>query len=127
MSYVVESLARLSVIRVTFEGALHVHQRSRALDEVLRQHAASGFRRLLVDIARAVPLEDCAGDAWAHAARLAREPALRDMRIAYVGESACGESVESLAALRGFFYQRFRTQASALVWLCGEEALRLAA
>ena len=43
------------------------------------------------------------------------------------GPSASEESVESLAALRGYFYQRFRTQGAALMWLCGEQALQLAA
>ena len=49
------------------------------------------------------------------------------MRIAYVGEAPSAESVESLAALRGYFYQRFRSSGSALVWLCGEQALSVAA
>jgi hypothetical protein len=127
MPYVVETLAELSVIRVRFDGPLHLHERSRALDEVLRHHAVSPCRRVLVDITRATPVEECPAYAWAHAARLAREPALRDMRIAYVGEALSAESVESLAALRGYFYQRFRTTGSALVWLCGEQALPLAA
>ncbi|HEY0504166.1 MAG TPA: hypothetical protein VGD42_11805 [Lysobacter sp.] len=127
MPYVVEPLPELSVIRVRFEGPLRLQERARALDDVIALHAAASYRRLLVDLSRATAMEDCEAGAWAHAGRLAREPALRAMRIAYLGEPASADSIESLAALRGYFYQRFRSQGSALVWLCGEEALRAAA
>ncbi|HZX78194.1 hypothetical protein [Lysobacter sp.] len=127
MSYVIDTLAELAVVRVRFDGAVHLHDRAEALDDLIRRCAGTAWRGLLVDFSRAQPVDACPLNAAAHAARLAREPLLRGMRVAYVGASASEESVESLAALRGYFYQRFRTQGAALMWLCGEQALQLAA
>lgn len=127
MTYAIELLPELPVIRVVLQGRVSLQHRIEALDEVISRQSTSSYRKLLVDLSGATMADATTSETVAHASRLARHPTVRGMRIAYVGEASLSASVESLAALRGYFYQRFRTQASALRWLCGERALPRAA
>ena len=127
MPYVIDLLREPGVVRVAFTGEVSLQERAEALDAVLRCQAASACRNVLVDLADARLADASASETVAYVSRLAREPAMRAMRIAYVGDAWSASSVESLAALRGYFYQRFRSQAAALRWLCGEAAMLHAA
>ena len=128
MPCVIDKLPELGVIRVELTEEVTLHDRSVALDAALRLQAESGFRKLLIDLSQAVLVDaSISSEVVAHASRLAHDPVVRRLRIAYVGDPSPGASIESLAALRGYFYQRFRTQSSALRWLDGGKALRHAA
>jgi len=127
MAYVIELLPDLPVIRVAFDGPVSVQDRADALDAVIHRQAASSYRRLMVDLTGASMNDASTSETIAHVSRLARHPIVRGMRIAYIGDASLSASVESLAALRGYFYQRFRSQASALRWLCGDGAMATAA
>lgn len=127
MPFVVDLVPGQHVIRAVFTGPVSVQERARALDTVLQSAARGACHRLLVDLSAATLLDASASETLGHASRLACEPTIRGMRVAYVGEAAAAASVESMAALRGFFYQRFRSQAAALRWLCGERMLLRAA
>jgi hypothetical protein len=111
---------------VVFSGEGSLQDRSAALAALLKLHAESSCRNVLVDLADASLLDASNGETLDHASRLAREPVIRYMRIAYVGNPSPGASVECLAAARGYFYQRFRSQASALMWLRSDRELRAA-
>lgn len=123
----VQLLQDLGVISINLSGTIHVQQRVDAFEAMLELQSRTACRRVLVDLSQAVVVDGSHVETLDHAARLARSPVMRGMRIAYIGEIGSATSVESLAALRGYFYQRFRSRASALRWLCGEAALPFAA
>ena len=125
MPYVVDLLPELSVVRAVFTGKVLLQDRGAALSALIRLQAESSFRNVLVDIMDASLADASNAETFEYAMRLAREPVTRYVRIAYVGDMSPGASVECLAASRGYFYQRFRSQASALRWLSGH-ALRSA-
>ena len=118
MPCVIDPLPELGIIRVALTEEVTLQDRSAALDAALQPQTRSGHRNLLIDLSQAVLVDaSISAEVVAHASRLARDPVVRTLRIAYVGDPAPGASIESLAALRGYFYQRFRTQASAMRWL----------
>ena len=127
MAYSIELVEGLPVIRVVFRGSVSLEDRVAALEGVIARQSTSSYRRLLVDLTDAEVTETSTSETLVHASRIARDPVIRGMRIAYIGAPALSSSLESLAALRGYFYQRFRSQVSALRWLCGEGALPRAA
>lgn len=115
----VELLSDLGVIVVKLSGSVALRDRAEALEALLQLQARTACRKVLVDLADAALVDSSNAETFEHAARLARDPVMRGLRIAYVGDAGSAISVESLAALRGYFYQRFRSRASALRWLCG--------
>jgi hypothetical protein len=123
----IELLADLGVMSVRLAGPVEARHRAAMFDELLDLQGRTSCRRVLVDMTDAVIVDGSSVEAIEHAARLARHPVMRGLRVAYVGEARSASSIESLAALRGYFYQRFRTRAAALRWLCGNAALAGAA
>jgi len=118
MSYSIALLPEPAVIHVTFSGVVTPHERFAALDGLIREQARSSYERLLVDFTQADVAQASNAETIDHATRMAREPAaVKRMRIAYVGDAAISASVEALAALRGYYYQRFGATAPALRWL----------
>jgi hypothetical protein len=117
MPYAIEVLPALSAICVTFTETVTLPERARALEEILRHHHESEARNLLVDLTQATVIDASNAETVDYAARLARQPAIRSMRIAYVGDPVRSSSIESLAALRGYFYRRFSTRRAALRWM----------
>jgi hypothetical protein len=117
MPYSIALLPEPAVIQVTFAGVVTLQERSAALDRLIREQAGTAYERLLVDFTQAAVAEASNAETLDHATRMAREPGVKRMRIAYVGDAAISASVEALAALRGFYYQRFGATAPALRWL----------
>ena len=114
----IELLPDLGVITVRLAGAVAIQQRAEALEALLELQAQTSYSKVLIDLSDATVVDGTSSETIQHAARLARNPIVRGTRIAYIGEPKSGTSVESLAALRGYFYQRFRSRSSALRWLC---------
>ena len=117
MSYRLDLLPDDGVIALRFDGSVTVGERFQAMRDVVGQHEASGYTRLLADFSQADIAEASNEEVDAYATALAREPAMRRLRIAYVGEKRQTAGVEYIAALRGYFFQRFATRAEALRWL----------
>ncbi|UHQ19554.1 hypothetical protein LVB87_15410 [Lysobacter sp. KIS68-7] len=117
MSYSIALLPEPAVIQVTFAGVVTPHERSAALDGLIREQARSSYERLLVDFTQADVAEASNAETIDHATRMARGPAVKRMRIACVGDVAISASVEALAALRGYYYQRFGATVPAIRWL----------
>lgn len=118
----VELLPDYGVISVGLAGEVHVQQRVDAFEAVLALQARTRCRRVLVDLSHAWLVDGSHLEILDHAARLAGSPVVRGTRIACIGQGASASSIESLAALRGYFCQRFRSRAAALRWLCGNAA-----
>jgi len=117
MSFEVELLPGAAVISVRFFGTATLSERAAAMEDVVQRQVESRARKLLVDLAHAQLVDASNAETFEYATRLAREPVIRGMRIAYVGDCARAASIETLAALRGYFYQRFPTRAAAMRWL----------
>jgi len=116
MSHVVQ-LGPDGVIEARFSGDVTVAEREAAMQKIVACHERSGASRLLADFTAANALVDADDVLDRYAARLANQPVLRRLRIAYVGTPAQTGNVEAIAALRGYFYQRFPHREAALSWL----------
>lgn len=117
MTYRIEVLPALSAICVTFSEQVTINERANALEDILDTHDALKSRNLLIDMAQANVVEGSHVETLAYAARLARQSAMHAMQVAYVGDGVSGSNMESLAALRGYFYRRFPTRLAALRWM----------
>lgn len=109
-----------TVVVVTYFGAVTIEQRVAALQDVLLLLNAAPFSGVLVDFEHGwvVPAPFDVNNR--HAANLAR--AYRNfpgLRIAYVStpDPNTVPIVETLAAARGFYYERFDDKERALAWL----------
>ena len=122
----VQLLPEQGVICVQLSGAIEVQQRLDAFDALLDLQARTRCRKVLVDLSDAVLVDGSPVETLDHAARLARSSVMQGLRIAYIGGPESATSVESLAALRGYFFQRFRSRESALRWLCGDSMVAAA-
>jgi hypothetical protein len=117
MPYSISLLPEPAVIHLSFAGIVTSHERAAALDGLIRQQSGCAFERVLIDFTDADVAEASNVETIDHATRLAREPGGKRMRIACVGELAIADSIEALAAQRGYACQRFQASAPALRWL----------
>lgn len=109
-----------TVVAVTYSGAVTIEQRVAALQDVLLLLNDRSFSGVLVDFEHGwvVPAPFDANNR--HAANLASAYRnFRGLRIAYVSVLAPNSVpiVETLAAARGFFYERFQSKKLALQWI----------
>ena len=105
------------VIELVFTGSVTIPERSDALRAVVQAHAEHGYIRLLADFSQATTQVESEGEMFAYADRLAQCWVLKPFSIAYVGGLEQTAGVESVAALRGYFFQRFFTRDAAISWL----------
>ena len=105
------------VIELVFTGSVTIPERSDALREVVKAHSEHGYIRLLADFSQATTHVESEGEMFAYANRLAQCWVLKPFSIAYVGGQERTAGVESAAALRGYFFQRFLTRDAAISWL----------
>ena len=117
MPYEVRVLEHCAVIEAAFSGRVTIAERIDAMHAIARCSERSGATRLLANFRQACPEPASREETTSYAAQLASEPTLRRMSIAYVGSPEQTDSVEMLAAVRGYFYQRFTTEEAALRWL----------
>jgi hypothetical protein len=117
MPFQIDSRPQDAVIRVVFSGLVTVAERFQAMQAIVALHEREGYAKLLADFRQATVVESTTAETNAYATRLARDLPKHRMKIAYVGEVAQTAGVEAIAALRGYFYQRFRTEDDALRWL----------
>jgi hypothetical protein len=117
MPYDVRLMDERPVIAAVFSGSVTIPERFDAMQAIVRCSAKTGVLRLLLDFRQACAEANSQAETVAYAERLAGERAMRKMTIAYVGSPEQTAGVETLAALRGYFYQRFPDEESALRWL----------
>lgn len=111
------------VFQAVFYGDVTIEERALTLERSLQWIRQNNPQRILLDFteARVVPASPEA--TIQHARNLAFEYNVTcGARIAYVSRLGPQEveSVEMLAAVRGYFYQRFKDRAFALDWLLRE-------
>ena len=105
------------VIDVRFAGDVAIAERHAVMQLIVRAHDETGYTRLLLDFSTARVQEGTHEELRQYAEHLAREPLIHKMTIAYVGSTEQTANVEGMAALHGYFYQRFSTRDLALRWL----------
>ncbi|MDB6163602.1 MAG: hypothetical protein JWL98_1034 [Xanthomonadaceae bacterium] len=117
MAFLVDTLPDDKVIRAVFSGTVTITGRFQALQEIVALHEQNKYKKLLLDFGSAEGVARSMEESEAYAAKLAAALPNHRMKIAYVGDVTQTAGIESLAALRGYFYQRFRTSDEALRWL----------
>jgi hypothetical protein len=117
MAFVVDTHPEHALIRVVFSDAVTVAERFTAMTEIVALQQQTLYAKLLADFRQATVVSTSEDEINSYATRLAQELPPHRMKIAYVGEASQTAGVEVIAALRGYFYQRFRTPEEAMRWL----------
>jgi hypothetical protein len=117
MPFHVDTQPQHATIRVVFSDAVTVAERFQAMTEIVDVQRQTQYAKLLADFRLATVVATSEEETNAYATRLAHELPPHRMKIAYLGEAAQTAGVEVIAALRGYFYQRFRTPEDAMRWL----------
>jgi hypothetical protein len=121
MPFRIDHTAADGVIRIVFSGPVYIEDRARALREILEGLSSSGSKFILVDFRAAWLVAASAEASDRHAANLAREyQQWSGARIAYLSgpeDRRPASPVEQLAAMRGYYYQRFTDEGAAMRWL----------
>lgn len=106
------------IVTVTYRGKITVAERTGVLEELLAMFAATDYRRLLVDFFDAQStVEEFV--ACKELARKLMALGVQGCQVAYVGPRgrAINPVVDTLAASRGFMFERFEDTDEALDWL----------
>lgn len=122
MGFEVTHRPEQELISIAYAGPVDIAQRARALAAATALLHATGARRLLIDFGRAQLLPAAPDEIDQHAVNVARHyRALFLLRVAVVGPhgSPTTTTVELLAAVRGYLYQRFPNTQAAEQWLLG--------
>jgi hypothetical protein len=106
-----------AMIQVVFTDTVTVAERFQAMTAIVALQQQTQYAKLLADFRHAVVAATSKEEASTYATRLAQELPPHRMKIAYVGDATQTAGVEVIAALRGYFYQRFRTPEEAMRWL----------
>jgi hypothetical protein len=113
---------QLEIVELAYRGMVHVDERARSVDDVLRLLDATGFHRVLADFTHAViPVDDFASSA-ALARKMSDNPQLHECRLACVSapETGTNHVVDGLAVARGLTIEKFRDRAEAIRWLMAD-------
>ena len=109
-------------VELAYRGSVHVDERARSVDEVLRLLDETGFHRVLADFTDAViPIDDFASSA-ALAKKMSDNVVLHECRLACVSAPETGTNpvVDGLAVARGLTIEKFRDRAEAIRWLMAD-------
>jgi hypothetical protein len=119
VSYAFEDQGTRNVIVLEFFGPVTIEERAAALSEVGEKRRQTGHTNLLADFSSAWAVEEAPEQVQRYATALAHAPAIEGMRIAYVSQrrSPTRVPIETIAAINGYFFQRFSTKEAALKWL----------
>jgi len=113
---------QFEIIELRYRGIVHVDERSRSVDGVLRLLDETGFHRVLADFTDAViPVDDFASSA-ALAKKMSDNVVLLECRLACVSapETGTNHVVDGLAVARGLTIEKFRDRAEAIRWLMAD-------
>jgi hypothetical protein len=109
-------------VELTYRGLVHVDERARSVDDVLRLLDETGFHRVLANFTDAViPIDDFASSA-ALAKKMSENVMLHECRLACVSapETGTNHVVDGLAVARGLTIEKFRDRAEAIRWLMAD-------
>ncbi|MGQ4659942.1 hypothetical protein [Lysobacter sp. F6437] len=107
------------LVEVRYRGPVAVAERERALQHVSRLAGQTGLRGVLINFSNAQAAAEGFESGNRFAALLARDPVLRDCRVAYLAIDALQVNpvVETLASARRFPLRRFASRIAAIEWL----------
>ena len=117
MPYAMTVSLEARLIEVVFTGSVTIPERSDAFRAVVKAHSEHGYNKVLADFSQATAKIESDREMRAYANQLAQSWILKLFFIAYVGNQERTAGVESAAALRGYFFQRFVSREAALSWL----------
>jgi hypothetical protein len=117
MSFQVDTRPEHAMIRVVFSDTVTVAERFQAMTSIVALQQQTRYAKLLADFRQAVVVDTTKEETSTYATQLAQELPPHRMKIAYVGEATQTAGVEVIAALHGYFYQRFHTPEEAMRWL----------
>jgi hypothetical protein len=109
-------------IELVYRGLVHVEERARSVDDVLRLLDETGFHRVLADFTDAViPIDDFTSSA-ALAKKMSDNVMLHECRLACVSapETGANHVVDRLAVARGLTIEKFTGRAEAIRWLMAD-------
>ncbi len=123
MSYEIVVDGDHGLIEVRYRGSISVAERKGAVMKVSTLVAQTGLRGVLINFSVAQAENEGFDSSHRFAAQLARDPNLRDCRVAYLAIDALQVNpvVEALAAARRFPLRRFHDRVAAIRWLDGSE------
>lgn len=123
MSYEILVDSDHGLIEVRYRGAVPVAEREGAVAKVSALVRQTGLRGVLINFSVAQAQSEGFESSNRFAAHLARDPNLRECRVAYLAIDALQVNavVEALAAARRFPLRRFHDRAAAIRWLEGSE------
>jgi hypothetical protein len=113
---------QFELVELAYRGIVHVDERARSVDDVLRLLDETGFHRVLADFTDAVvPVDDFASSA-ALARKMSDNVMLHECRLACVSAPKTGTNhvVDGLAVARGLTIEKFRDRAEAIRWLMAD-------
>jgi hypothetical protein len=114
------------LVRVVYIGTTTIADRLAAMQEATQVMTQAGYRRVLVDLTRAVTAPQALNLSNSFATTMAMASPMQDSRLAYVVDphEHINRLIENLASARHVALRRFHDGASALRWLLedGEDA-----
>lgn len=111
------------LLDLRYHGIVSVAQRMQAWQESKPILAASGVRRILIDLTAASAAHEPLTNMRRFVERLNREPLLLASRTAFVAPPVhpANHLLELVAAAHHYPFARFTDRAAALAWLLGDE------
>ena len=123
MPYSLHLDASNGLLDLRYTGVVSAAQRFEAWSEAAPMLAASGARRILIDLTEATAAHEPLQNMQRFVNRLTHEPLLLESRTAFVAPPAhpVNHLVELLAAAHHYPFARFRDREAALAWLLSDE------
>ena len=111
------------LLDVRYHGVISVAQRMQAWEASKPMLAASGVRRILIDLTAAFAAHEPLANMRQFIDRLNREPLLLASRTAFVAPPVhpANHLIELVAAAHHYPFARFTDRAAAIAWLLGDE------
>ncbi|MDB6163902.1 MAG: hypothetical protein JWL98_1334, partial [Xanthomonadaceae bacterium] len=107
------------IIVIRFEGAITIADREQAMNQVAGSFNHPATIRVLIDLTQGTAVRASLDETNRFASKVASTYRVLNGRIAYLCKSSDPDpaSVEGIAAAKGYFYERFTSEASAIRWL----------
>ena len=122
MPYTVTVEPQHRLVRVVYTATTTIADRLAAMQEGTRLMAQADYRRVLVDLTRAVAAPEALNLSNSFATAMSMAPPMQHSRLAYVVDphEHANRLIENLASARHVALRRFHDSDSALRWLLQE-------
>lgn len=119
MPYTVTVEPQHRLVRVVYDGTITIAERLAAMQEGTRLMDQTRYKRVLVDLTRAVAAPEALNLSNSFATTMSMALPMQDSRLAYVVDphEHANRLIENLASARHVALRRFHDSESALRWL----------